>query len=85
MSDVQDDDGFEGKNCGRGDTEREGMGVDVAVDDTDERPDGIEGGKRKSGPDEPVEEVDAMKEARDRVPVCEVLAVSPESVLEELS
>jgi hypothetical protein len=43
------------------------MGVDVAVDDTEEGPDWRVGGNKESerrGPVEPVAEVDVVKEAR---------------------
>jgi hypothetical protein len=55
VSELLDDDGFDGKNWGSGEPEREGIGVDVAVHDTDERPDGRVGGNKKSEGGEPAE------------------------------
>lgn len=52
VSDVHVDEGAEEKKWGRGDTERDGTGVDVAVDDTEERPEDPSGGNRKFGLDE---------------------------------
>jgi len=80
VSDVQDDDGEKG---GSGDTERETIGVDEAVEDTDERPDIPCVGSKKSGP---VELCMVVKVARDLGCECEaVLTVSGDSLLEELS
>jgi hypothetical protein len=50
VSEVQDDGGLDDKNGGSGEAEREGIGVDDAVDDTEERPDIRCGGNKKSGP-----------------------------------
>lgn len=49
------DEGAEEKKCGSGDEDLEGTGVDVAVDETDDLPEAPRGGRRKLGPDEPVE------------------------------
>lgn len=83
MSDVQVEEGAEEKKWGRGDDDREGTGVEVAVDDTEDLPELPGGGRRKLGPDETVE-LEAGKGTL--VLGCEcVLAVSVDSVLDELS
>ena len=55
VSDVQVEEGAEEKNWGRGDVEREGTGVEGAVDDTEDPPELPRGGRRKFGPGETVE------------------------------
>lgn len=54
------DDGAEEKNCGSGETERDGMGVDVADEIEEWVP---KGGSKKLGVEEPVA-VDAGKDGR---------------------
>jgi hypothetical protein len=79
VSEVHDEEVDE-KNCRKGEVDREGSGLDGAVDDSELRPDIVVGGNRKSGPNELLGTVNVA-----RVLGCGVLAVSPESVSDELS
>ena len=78
VSEVQEEEGLEEKNWGKGEGGREGSGLEGAVEDRDERPGRAKGGKRKFG-------LEVLLAAMYGLRWDVLLESSPESVSEELS